>query len=152
MKTFLAKILFFIILFNNSFLNAEIKIQAKTAIIQDYLSGKILYEKDPDIKNFSSNEISPFFSKSNATIEVMIFVIEAGYMPISASFSYRILPDKKSCRITVLASIFISAFNNELLNKIKKNNIFMEKFFIYLYLLHLDFQNLVYLNSNKFLS
>ena len=50
MKTFLAKILFFIILFNNSFLNAEINIQAKTAIIQDYLSGKILYEKDSDIK------------------------------------------------------------------------------------------------------
>ena len=48
MKTFLAKILFFIILFNNSFLNAEINVQAKTAIIQDYLSGKILYEKEAD--------------------------------------------------------------------------------------------------------
>ena len=48
MKTFLAKILFFIILFNNSFLNAEINIQAKTAILQDFLSGKILYEKDPE--------------------------------------------------------------------------------------------------------
>ena len=50
MKNFLARILFFIILFNNSFLNAEINIRAKTAIIQDYLSGKILYEKDHDIK------------------------------------------------------------------------------------------------------
>ena len=55
MKTFLAKILFFIILFNNSFLNAEINIQAKTAIIQDYLSGKILYEKDPDIKIYPAS-------------------------------------------------------------------------------------------------
>ena len=55
MKTFLTKILFFIILFNNSFLNAEINIQAKTAIIQDYLSGKILYEKDPDIKIYPAS-------------------------------------------------------------------------------------------------
>jgi D-alanyl-D-alanine carboxypeptidase (penicillin-binding protein 5/6) len=55
MKTFIAKILFFIILFNNSFLYAEINIQAKTAIIQDYLSGKILYEKDPDIKIYPAS-------------------------------------------------------------------------------------------------
>ena len=55
MKTFLSKILFFIILFNNSFLNAEINIKAKTAIIQDYLSGKILYEKDPDIKIYPAS-------------------------------------------------------------------------------------------------
>ena len=91
-------------------------------------------------------------NNSKAIIVVIIFVIEAGYILISESFSYRILPDKKSCRITVLASIFISAFNNELLNNIKKKNIFMEKFFIYLYLLHLNFQNLVHLNSNKYLS
>jgi len=56
---------------------------------------------------------------------VIIFVIEAGYILISESFSYRILPDKKSCRIAVLTSIFISAFNNELLIKIRKNNIFI---------------------------
>ena len=55
MKNFLVKILFFIILFNNSFLNAEINIRAKTAIIQDYLSGKILYEKDPDIKIYPAS-------------------------------------------------------------------------------------------------
>ena len=48
MKTFLVKILFFLILINNSLLNAEINIEAKTAILQDFLSGKILYEKDPD--------------------------------------------------------------------------------------------------------
>jgi D-alanyl-D-alanine carboxypeptidase (penicillin-binding protein 5/6) len=55
MKTFLAKILFFIILFNSSFLYAEINIQVKTAIIQDYLSGKILYEKDPDINIYPAS-------------------------------------------------------------------------------------------------
>jgi len=49
MKNFLIKILFFLILFNNSLLNAEINIEAKTVILQDFLSGKILYEKDADI-------------------------------------------------------------------------------------------------------
>ena len=49
MKNFLIKILFFLILCNNSLLNAEINIEAKTVILQDFLSGKILYKKDPDI-------------------------------------------------------------------------------------------------------
>ena len=49
MKSFLVKILFFIILFNNSLLKAEIYVKAKTAILQDFLSGKILYEKDADV-------------------------------------------------------------------------------------------------------
>jgi D-alanyl-D-alanine carboxypeptidase (penicillin-binding protein 5/6) len=55
MKSFLVKILFFIILFNNSLLKAEINIKAKTAILQDYLSGKILYEKDSDIKIYPAS-------------------------------------------------------------------------------------------------
>ena len=55
MKSFLVKILFFIILFNNSLLKAEIKVTAKTAILQDYLSGKILYEKDSDIKIYPAS-------------------------------------------------------------------------------------------------
>ena len=37
-----------IILFVSSYLNANIQIKARTAILQDFLSGEILYEKDPD--------------------------------------------------------------------------------------------------------
>ena len=55
MKTFISKILFFLILFNNSLLNAEINFDVKTAIVQDFLSGKILYEKDPDIKIYPAS-------------------------------------------------------------------------------------------------
>ena len=55
MKTFLIKILFFLILINNSLLNAEINIKAKTAILQDFLSGKILYEKDSDISIYPAS-------------------------------------------------------------------------------------------------
>ena len=36
------------ILFISSYLNANIQIKARTAILQDFLSGEILYEKDPD--------------------------------------------------------------------------------------------------------
>ena len=55
MKTFLVKILFFLILINNSLLNAEINIKVKTAIMQDFLSGKILYEKDSDISIYPAS-------------------------------------------------------------------------------------------------
>ena len=37
-----------IILFFSNYLNANIQIKARTAILQDFLSGEILYEKDPD--------------------------------------------------------------------------------------------------------
>ena len=55
MKTFLVKIIFIVILFNNSLLNAEINIEVKTAIMQDFLSGKILYEKDADISIYPAS-------------------------------------------------------------------------------------------------
>jgi len=35
-----------LLFFNNCFANIDIK--ARTAILQDYLSGEILYEKEPD--------------------------------------------------------------------------------------------------------
>ena len=55
MKIFLLKILFFLIFINNSLLNAEINFEVKTAILQDFLSGKILYEKDPDISIYPAS-------------------------------------------------------------------------------------------------
>ena len=55
MKTFLAKILFFLIIINNSLSNAEINFEAKSAILQDFLSGKILYEKDSDISIYPAS-------------------------------------------------------------------------------------------------
>ena len=60
------------ILFLSSYLNANIQIKARTAILQDFLSGEILYEKDPD------RSIFPDLIKSKAIIDVIILVIEAG--------------------------------------------------------------------------
>jgi D-alanyl-D-alanine carboxypeptidase (penicillin-binding protein 5/6) len=51
------KIYFLILLFlssiSNSFSNIEIKV--RTAILQDFLSGEILYEKDPDIQIYPAS-------------------------------------------------------------------------------------------------
>ena len=55
MKNFFVKILFFLILFNNSLLKAEVNFDVKTAILQDFLSGKILYEKDADINIYPAS-------------------------------------------------------------------------------------------------
>ena len=43
--------------------------------------------------NSSSKLISPDFIKSKAIIAVIILVIEAGYIEISGSFSYKISPE-----------------------------------------------------------
>ena len=48
-KIFLYTILF-LAYFTFSIAKAEFNIKAKTVILQDYLSGKILYEKEPDLK------------------------------------------------------------------------------------------------------
>ena len=55
MKKVLIKIIFFFSFFSSFFSQAEINIEAKTAIIQDFLSGKILYEKDPDVKIYPAS-------------------------------------------------------------------------------------------------
>ena len=54
------KLLFYINLFIFIFLysshsKAEFDIKARTAILQDYLSGEILYEKKPDLSIFPAS-------------------------------------------------------------------------------------------------
>ena len=51
------KIYFLILLFLSSISNSysDIEIKARTAILQDFLSGEILYEKDPDIQIYPAS-------------------------------------------------------------------------------------------------
>ena len=53
-KLLIAFILFFNIFYFNAY-SSNFNINAKTAILQDYLSGKILYEKDPDLRIFPAS-------------------------------------------------------------------------------------------------
>ena len=52
------KILLFAIIFCLSFINtskANFDVKARTAILQDYFSGEILYEKEPDISIYPAS-------------------------------------------------------------------------------------------------
>jgi len=55
MKKIILKIFLFLIFTNISFLKAEIDFELKTGILQDALSGKILYEKDSDISIYPAS-------------------------------------------------------------------------------------------------
>ena len=45
----------FIFLFVAQIVNANIEVKARTAILQDFLSGEILYEKEPDISIYPAS-------------------------------------------------------------------------------------------------
>ncbi len=55
MKKIILGLIIFLFLINKSYGNKGFNIDARTAILQDYLSGKILYEKDPDRKIFPAS-------------------------------------------------------------------------------------------------
>ena len=99
MKTFLVKTLFLLILFSNSLLDAEINIEAKTAILQDFLSGKILYEKDPE------TSIYPASMTKIMTVIVAFDLLKNGEISLNDKF----LISKKAWRLssTNSSSMFI---------------------------------------------
>ena len=52
------KLLLIVFFFNFSFIctsNANFDVKASTAILQDYHSGEILYEKDPDVSIYPAS-------------------------------------------------------------------------------------------------
>ena len=55
MKKIFLYIILFLSCFTFSIAKAEFNIKAKTVILQDYLSGEILYEKEPDLKIFPAS-------------------------------------------------------------------------------------------------
>lgn len=54
-KIFLTTILLFFTIFYSKIHSAEFDIKAKTVILQDFLSGKILFEKKPDLRIFPAS-------------------------------------------------------------------------------------------------
>ncbi len=54
-KIFLTTILLFFTIFYSKIHSAEFDIKAKTVILQDFLSGKILFEKEPDLRIFPAS-------------------------------------------------------------------------------------------------
>ena len=99
MKTFLVEILFLLILFSNSLLHAKINIEAKTAILQDFLSGKILYEKDTE------TSIYPASMTKIMTVIVVFDLLKNGEISLNDKF----FVSKKAWRLssTSSSSMFI---------------------------------------------
>ena len=54
-KIFITTILLFFTIFYSKINSAEFDIKAKTVILQDFLSGKILFEKEPDLRIFPAS-------------------------------------------------------------------------------------------------
>ncbi len=54
-KKFITTFLLFFTVFYTKTYSADFDIKAKTVILQDYLSGKILYQKEPDLKIFPAS-------------------------------------------------------------------------------------------------
>ena len=74
---FLTIILTVILTFNS---NAEFKIKARTAILQDYLSGEILYEKEPD------KSIYPASMTKIMTTIIAFDLIKSGDLDLNEKF------------------------------------------------------------------
>ena len=75
------KIIFFIIIFISTIAkSAEFNVDAKTAILQDYLSGEILFEKEPDLPIFPAS-----MTKIMTTI-IAFDLIESGQLTLDEKF------------------------------------------------------------------
>jgi len=54
-KIFIKTIFLLFSIFNSNVYSSEFDIKAKTVILQDYLSGEILYEKEPNLSIFPAS-------------------------------------------------------------------------------------------------
>ena len=79
-KKLLKVLILFTIIFFSKANSAEFDIKAKTVIIQDFLSGKILFEKEPDLKIFPAS-----MTKIMTTI-IAFDLIESGQLTLDEKF------------------------------------------------------------------
>ncbi len=79
-KIFITTFILFFSIFYSKINSAEFNIKAKTVILQDYLSGKILYEKKPDLPIFPAS-----MTKIMTTI-IAFDLIKAGRLSLDEKF------------------------------------------------------------------
>jgi D-alanyl-D-alanine carboxypeptidase (penicillin-binding protein 5/6) len=79
-KIFITTVLLFFAIFYTKVHSSEFDIKAKTVILQDYLSGKILFEKDPDLPIFPA-------SMTKIMTSIVTFdLIEQGHLKLDEKF------------------------------------------------------------------
>ena len=79
-KIFITTLLIFFISYYPKIYSSEFDIKAKTGILQDYLSGKILYEKEPDLPIF------PASMTKIMTTMIAFDLIEQGQITLDEKF------------------------------------------------------------------
>ncbi len=121
MKKIFTSILFLFVLFSYSNANSSFDIKARTVILQDYLSGKILYEKDADriifpasmTKIMTSIIAFDLLKKNELTLDEKFIVSENAWRLSEAGYSsmFIMIGDEISVE-NLLKGIIVSSGND----------------------------------------
>ena len=121
MKKIFTSILFLFVLFSYSKANSSFDIKARTVILQDYLSGKILYEKDADriifpasmTKIMTSIIAFDLLKKNELTLDEKFIVSENAWRLSEAGYSsmFIMIGDEISVE-NLLKGIIVSSGND----------------------------------------
>ncbi len=118
---FINIIVFIITILNTNIYASEFNIKAKTVILQDFLSGKILYEKEPDLKIFPASMTKIMTSiiafdllkQGQLTLDEKFFVSENAWRLSQAGYSsmFIMVGDQISVE-NLLRGIIVSSGND----------------------------------------
>ena len=120
-KKYLASFILFFCLICTKVFSAEFEIKARTAILQDYLSGKILYEKNADLKIFPASMTKimttiiafDLLQKGQISLDDKFFVSENAWRLSEAGYSsmFIMVGDQISVE-NLLKGIIVSSGND----------------------------------------
>ena len=120
-KTFITTLLLFFTFFYSKTYSSEFDIKAKTVILQDYLSGKILYQKEPDLKIFPASMTKimttmiafDLIKQGQLTLDEKFFVSENAWRLSQAGYSsmFIMVGDQISVE-NLLRGIIVSSGND----------------------------------------
>ena len=120
-KTFITTLLLFFTFFYSKTYSSEFDIKAKTVILQDYLSGKILYQKEPDLKIFPASMTKimttmiafDLIKQGQLTLDEIFFVSENAWRLSQAGYSsmFIMVGDQISVE-NLLRGIIVSSGND----------------------------------------
>ena len=114
-------LIFLLILSNFAAQSSEFDVKAKTAILQDYLSGEILYEKEPDLSIFPASMTKIMTSiiafdliqKGQLSLDDKFFVSENAWRLANAGYSSMfIMVDDEVSVENLLKGIIIASGND----------------------------------------
>ena len=120
-KKFLTSLIIIFSILTTKILSAEFDVKAKTAILQDYLSGEILFEKEPDLPIFPASMTKimttiiafDLIKSGQLTLDEKFFVSENAWRLSQAGYSSMfIMVDDQISVENLLKGIIISSGND----------------------------------------